>query len=412
VAAAADEARQPRGVGTRLNLLEAARSRFAELGYERTRLVDVTADAGVTTGALYRHFDGKAELFGELLDQLDRSLTEAVDGAEDLGSFARAWLRAARRHRGTVRAAAQVEHAEPAFLERLRATRARWAEQVEPLLGGRRGKTRRAAGFVVVDALQYVAFAEAMGWVRDPSRAVARTLEELVAGGLYGHGAGGAAPRRARRRRPPMRPVLRWEPATGRAVPSSARGRAQRDAILEAAEEVFAALGYTGATMQLIADAAEVSSGSAYRYFEDKADVFGCLLATVESELYEQSVIEADDRGRLLVRPAALAYLALRRRHRGVYRAWRELLEPGSAYATSWVAMRRQFQHGIATALERGQAAGLVRAQLAPDTVGELAVAMFDQPAHCRHDLGWEEGGPDDELAIVLSALLGSGLFR
>jgi AcrR family transcriptional regulator len=47
---------------TRERLLRAAAAVFAERGYDGTRVADIAAAAGVSNGALYAHFDSKAEL--------------------------------------------------------------------------------------------------------------------------------------------------------------------------------------------------------------------------------------------------------------------------------------------------------------------------------------------------------------
>ena len=43
-------------------LIDAAAHEFAEKGYEATKVSDIAERAGVTTGALYAHFDGKLDL--------------------------------------------------------------------------------------------------------------------------------------------------------------------------------------------------------------------------------------------------------------------------------------------------------------------------------------------------------------
>lgn len=53
---------------TRERLVAAAARAFADRGYEGTRVADIAAAAGVSNGALYAHFDGKAELLVEALD--------------------------------------------------------------------------------------------------------------------------------------------------------------------------------------------------------------------------------------------------------------------------------------------------------------------------------------------------------
>jgi AcrR family transcriptional regulator len=52
---------------TRKRLLAAAADVFAERGYDGTRVADIAAVAGVSNGALYAHFDSKAELLAEAL---------------------------------------------------------------------------------------------------------------------------------------------------------------------------------------------------------------------------------------------------------------------------------------------------------------------------------------------------------
>lgn len=57
-----------------------------------------------------------------------------------------------------------------------------------------------------------------------------------------------------------------------------ARGRRTRQRLLEAAEEVFAALGYHEASIVKITEAAGVSQGTFYLYFTSKKDVFDELV--------------------------------------------------------------------------------------------------------------------------------------
>jgi AcrR family transcriptional regulator len=59
-------------------IVEAAGRLFGERGYDRTRLDDVAAAAGVTKPVLYRHFADKTALYLALLER----------HREDLGSFA------------------------------------------------------------------------------------------------------------------------------------------------------------------------------------------------------------------------------------------------------------------------------------------------------------------------------------
>ncbi len=53
--------------GTRLKILAAAKRLFSSVGYERATIRDIAAEAGMSTGAVFTNFSGKAELFCEIV---------------------------------------------------------------------------------------------------------------------------------------------------------------------------------------------------------------------------------------------------------------------------------------------------------------------------------------------------------
>jgi AcrR family transcriptional regulator len=55
---------------TRLAIMDAARTQFATVGFDAVTLDGVAAAAGVTRGAVYHHFGGKAGLFRAVLEQI------------------------------------------------------------------------------------------------------------------------------------------------------------------------------------------------------------------------------------------------------------------------------------------------------------------------------------------------------
>jgi AcrR family transcriptional regulator len=67
-----------RSEATRGALLAAGRRLFAERGYEGVSAEEVVRAAGVTRGALYHHFGGKAELLDAVYEQLEREVTERI----------------------------------------------------------------------------------------------------------------------------------------------------------------------------------------------------------------------------------------------------------------------------------------------------------------------------------------------
>lgn len=72
---------------TRAKLLATARRVFSEQGYAATSMDDLTAQAGLTRGALYHHFGDKKGLLAAVVAQLDAEtdvrLQAISDGADD-----------------------------------------------------------------------------------------------------------------------------------------------------------------------------------------------------------------------------------------------------------------------------------------------------------------------------------------
>ena len=59
-------------------LLEAAKTEFLKNGYEKTSLSEICHGAGVTTGALYKRYDGKEDLFSALVLGVIKEMEEYV----------------------------------------------------------------------------------------------------------------------------------------------------------------------------------------------------------------------------------------------------------------------------------------------------------------------------------------------
>ena len=59
---------------TRKKLIQVARQAFATLGYAETSMDKLTAEAGLTRGALYHHFGDKRGLFAAVVDQIDSEM--------------------------------------------------------------------------------------------------------------------------------------------------------------------------------------------------------------------------------------------------------------------------------------------------------------------------------------------------
>ncbi|MGI8333178.1 TetR/AcrR family transcriptional regulator [Actinomadura scrupuli] len=77
-------------VATRQALLEAARTRFIRLGYDRTTLRDVAADVGVNLALIKRYFDSKEGLFKAALASTPRFPGGAGEFPRDPAALAEA----------------------------------------------------------------------------------------------------------------------------------------------------------------------------------------------------------------------------------------------------------------------------------------------------------------------------------
>lgn len=64
---------------TRAKLIEAGRRAFADKGFSGASMDDLTADAGLTRGALYHHFGDKRGLFAAVVGVMDVEMAARAD---------------------------------------------------------------------------------------------------------------------------------------------------------------------------------------------------------------------------------------------------------------------------------------------------------------------------------------------
>jgi AcrR family transcriptional regulator len=92
---------------TRATLLATARQVFSEHGYADTSMDDLTAQAGLTRGALYHHFGDKKGLLAAVVEEIDAEMDARLqtisDSAED------AWEGFRSRCRGYLEMALEPE---------------------------------------------------------------------------------------------------------------------------------------------------------------------------------------------------------------------------------------------------------------------------------------------------------------
>jgi AcrR family transcriptional regulator len=113
-----------RGVQTRTRILEAAEQVFADVGYPEASIVKITEAAGVAQGTFYLYFEGKKQVFDELVVDLNRRVRHAMKEASSRGTtrveseilgFA-AYFRFTSEHKALYRIIRQAEFVSPEML--------------------------------------------------------------------------------------------------------------------------------------------------------------------------------------------------------------------------------------------------------------------------------------------------------
>ncbi|WP_328387215.1 TetR/AcrR family transcriptional regulator [Nocardia sp. NBC_00416] len=86
-----------RGIRTRAALIAAARTVFEADGFVDARINDITKTAGVASGSFYTHFDGKEEIFAEVVEQMREEMLHPHVRARGGSADPREWIAAANR---------------------------------------------------------------------------------------------------------------------------------------------------------------------------------------------------------------------------------------------------------------------------------------------------------------------------
>jgi AcrR family transcriptional regulator len=394
--------------GTRAAILASAERRIRNQGFHAARLTDITADIGLTTGAFYRQFASKEALFEAMFEEMAQELDRALGGSHDLAGATVVWLEVSRQHPGTVRAQRELLGPGTPFAGLWARARERWETSLQGLIPGRSARHRMFAT-LIVDTLEYSAFArEIKWWPTTTDAAFAETLSRIVTSGMYppreasaDESIGGFVP-------VDYRTSLIWEPAQGKVVPTSSRGRRTVESLRQAAHDVFASEGVHQATMLDIASAAGMASGTAYRYFVDKEDLLRSLLARAEQDLV-QSTFHTLDAGRHPVAPVYRTFLSLHRQKVGVFRAWWESMEPDSDFEAAWVRMHNLLMSQLVKVLRHGQRLGLVATDLDLETTAQIYSGLHERSAYTRVAMGRDLGWSDAEVAEALDAMCNGG---
>jgi AcrR family transcriptional regulator len=179
-----------------------------------------------------------------------------------------------------------------------------------------------------------------------------------------------------------------------------ARAAAARERIVAAARQQVAEGGYASASVQAVAKRARVATGSVYRHFPSKADLFAEVFRQAsQRELDVVTAVTADQQLPAAQRIAAAVEAFARRALSAPVMAYALLAEPvDPAVEAERLAFRRGYRDAFARALEEGIAAGALREQdvdtsaaaivgaLGEALVGPLSPASNGRGARRHHD--------------------------
>jgi AcrR family transcriptional regulator len=285
-----------RGQRAHQRILEAALQVFGEEGYHRCGVIRITEVAGCSRAAFYQYFSSKEDVFRHLAGQVARQLVASAEAlgpvTADLAGWQtlRAWV---ARHGEIYDRYEPVFEAHPAAAESDQAVASGSARIADRNVAGVRAR-------LTASVLPSRQLDEAIGILLECMTRV-RRIAKVVGAALVHEPAGASAYPRSRvddaitdvvhrtlvgrldpdvnvhaatKRRPPrirMGPVM-LQGLQADHVPEdlSPTGARTLEALLAAGHDVLVARGYHGTRVDDIAQAAEVSHGAFYRYFDNK----------------------------------------------------------------------------------------------------------------------------------------------
>ncbi|NLA64515.1 MAG: TetR/AcrR family transcriptional regulator [Leucobacter sp.] len=163
-------------------------------------------------------------------------------------------------------------------------------------------------------------------------------------------------------------------------LPTTARGRRTRNAILHAAREIFEEDGFADARIADIMKRANVSYGSFYNYFESKHEVFREIVNSATGEMFlatrAESPQTADPVER--IRYSTERYLEAYGRNTHIMRVIEQVTPYDDHFNTVSLEIRQLFVDRIAHSITRLQNEGLADPHLEPKLAASMLGGMVE----------------------------------
>lgn len=188
----------------------------------------------------------------------------------------------------------------------------------------------------------------------------------------------------------------------GERIPATPKGRDARRRLLDAGRAVFGSAGYAGARVVDVTEAAGLSQGAFYRYFQDRRDLLLVLLQEMLDEAFREARAPWDsDHPFESVRITTERYFAFYDRNRALMGTMIEMVQTDPHVRQLWIASRAAFYRRTERMLRRGMESGTVRADVDPGLAAELMGSMTEFYAFQRYALLVEDLSPADPAAVA-----------
>lgn len=298
-----------RGQRTQQRILDAALEVFGE-GYDRCNIDTITTRAGCSRAAFYQYFSSKEDVFRHLTGQLARALSASTEALEPLTPSGAGWLalRAwVSRHSDIYDRYEPLFHAFQAASESDDAVAtgsARWSVRTVSRIRSRIASTTlrpRELDPLIMQLLECVTRTHDVARILRSAAAgrytedrVGDALADVIHRSLFGLQEDVNVHRPPSQRPPalPFDPAIRDAFAEGETPPDvTPAGRKTWEALMDAGRKAFVERGYQRTRVSDVVEAAGVSRGAFYRYFENK-DQLARTLATRAMRTVSQVLAE------------------------------------------------------------------------------------------------------------------------
>jgi AcrR family transcriptional regulator len=351
-----------KGLTTRTAILEAAQAAFRDLGYYQTSVSEITRRCGVSSGTFYQYFRNKEQIFLELNDLVISRFWQRAEGLPpETGTLEERLSRAVQL---------LYEHISQYFyFHRILGE----FELIDPVTSGYydaiarfyrdffrretdRGTIRPFDPNLITYGLLGIVYFNTLDW--GPKRA-AYGKEGLVAMtvDLILRGISGPEPWK----RPGERIIHRASPKPSQSPKSegeAVQGQTTKQALFQAAENVFGQYGFNRANISEITRLAGVAQGTFYIHFKSKRDLLEGFVRYLSRELrrtLKQATADLSDR-RDMEREGILTFFRFLRQHSRIYRVVGESetvgLETGMWY---YKKLAEGYISGLQDGLQRGE---------------------------------------------------------